>query len=141
MNDGVGTNYGLGVDIETENGHRMVGHAGEVSGFTAQNTVFPDDRAAIVVLTNQDAIGTSGQIAQAIAPLLFPTADSATTQKLIQARKIFAGLQHGAIDRSLFTANANFYFSDLALKDFVAGLAPLGHPWNSARSIKSSAAE
>lgn len=128
LNNGVGTRYGLGLDIGIENGHRAVGHSGEVSGFTAQNTVFPDDRAAIIVLTNQDAVNTSGQIARAIAPLLFPTADSATTQKLAQARMIFDGLQHGNIDRSLFTSNANFYFSDTALKDFATGLAPLGAP-------------
>jgi D-alanyl-D-alanine carboxypeptidase len=128
LNNGLGTQYGLGVEITTEDGHRAVGHSGEVSGFTAQNTVFPDDHAAIVVLTNQDAVNASGQIAHAITPLLFPTADAATNQRLAQARRIFDGLQHGTIDRSLFTANANFYFSDAALKDFATGLAPLGPP-------------
>jgi CubicO group peptidase (beta-lactamase class C family) len=128
LNKGVGPRYGLGVDIGSEDGHRTVGHSGEVSGFTAQNIVFPDDHAAIVVLTNQDAASASGQIALGIAPLLFPTADSATTQKLVQARKIFDGLQRGTIDRSLFTANANFYFSEMALKDFAMGLSPLGPP-------------
>jgi D-alanyl-D-alanine carboxypeptidase len=128
LNDGVGTQYGLGVDIGTEDGHRMIGHSGEVSGFTAQNTVFPDDHAAIVVLTNQDAVNASGQIAHDVAPLLFPTADSATTQRLAQARGIFEGLRHGVIERSLFTSNANFYFSNAALKDFASGLAPLGAP-------------
>ena len=128
LNNGVGTKYGLGVEIDTEDGHRVLGHSGEVSGFTAQNSVFPDDRVAIIVLTNQDAVNASGQIAHDITPLLFPTADAATAQKLAQARRIFDGLQHGTIDRSLFTANANFYFSDAALKDFAAGLAPLGSP-------------
>ncbi len=128
LNDGAGTKYGLGLDIGTENGHRLLGHSGEVSGFTAQNTVYPDDHAAIIVLTNQDAVGASSQVADGIASLLFVTADSETPQKVAQARKIFDGLQHGAIDRSLFTANANFYFSELALKDFAAGLAPLGPP-------------
>ncbi len=128
LNDGVGTQYGLGVEIGTEDGHRTIGHSGEVSGFTAQDTIFPDDRAAVVVLTNQDAVNACGQIAQAITPLLFPTADSATSQRLAQARGIFDGLQHGVIDRSLFTGNANFYFSEAALKDFATGLAPLGSP-------------
>ena len=45
-----------------------------------------------------------------------------------QAKKIFDGLQHGTVDRSLFTDNANAYFSDQALKDFASGLAPLGTP-------------
>jgi D-alanyl-D-alanine carboxypeptidase len=128
LNNGLGTKYGLGVEIDTENGHRILGHSGEVSGFTAQNSVYPDDHAAIVVLTNQDAVNACGQIASRIAPLLFVTADVDTPRKLAQARKIFVGLQHGTIDRSLFTANANFYFSDQALRDFAAGLAPLGTP-------------
>jgi D-alanyl-D-alanine carboxypeptidase len=128
LNNGVGTKYGLGMDIGSEDGRRSLAHSGEVSGFTAQNVVFPDDHSAIIVLTNQDAVNASGQIARGIAPLLFATSDSATAQKLAQARRIFDGLQHGAIDRSLFTPNANFYFSDAALKDFAAGLAPLGSP-------------
>jgi len=49
----------------------MLEHGGEVSGFTAENAVFPDDRAAIVVLVNQDSIGTSGTIGQKIAAILF----------------------------------------------------------------------
>jgi hypothetical protein len=128
LSDGVGTQYGLGVEVGAEEGHRTIGHSGEVSGFTAQNTIFPDDRAAVVVLTNQDAVNASGQIAHAITPLLFPTADAATNERLAQARRIFDGLQHGTIDRALCTANANFYFSEAALKDFAAGLAPLGSP-------------
>jgi D-alanyl-D-alanine carboxypeptidase len=128
LSNGVGTKYGLGIDIASEDGRRSLAHSGEVSGFTAQNVVFPDDHSAIIVLTNQDAVNASGEIARGIAPLLFATADAATPQKLAQARKIFEGLQRGTIDRSLFTANANFYFSDVALKDFATGLAPLGSP-------------
>jgi D-alanyl-D-alanine carboxypeptidase len=128
LNDGLGTKYGLGVEVDSENSHRILGHSGEVSGFTAQNTVYPDDHAAIVVLTNQDAVNASDDIARGIAARLFVTADADTPQKLAQARKIFDGLQHGSIDRSLFTPNANFYFSDAALQDFATGLAPLGPP-------------
>ena len=63
-----------------------------------------------------------------IAPLLLERDDSATPEKLAQARKIFEGLQHGTIDRSLFTDNANFYFNGQALKDFATSLGPLGTP-------------
>jgi hypothetical protein len=59
---------------------------------------------------------------------LLTTADPASPRKLEQARKIFDGLQHGTIDRTLFTDNANSYFSEQALKDFASGLAPLGTP-------------
>jgi len=57
--------------VNSQGGHRAISHGGEVSGFTAQNTIFPDDRAAVVVLTNQDAASASGAIASGIAPLLF----------------------------------------------------------------------
>jgi len=128
LKNGSSTRYGLGVSIGSEAGHRVISHGGEVSGFTAQNVVFPDERAAIVVFTNQDAVSVAGAIARGISPLLLTLDDSATPQKLEQAKKIFAGLQQGTIDRSLFTDNANSYFSEQALKDFATGLGPLGTP-------------
>jgi len=128
LKNGLGTRYGLGLDVRSEFGHRSLSHGGEVSGFTSENIVFPDERVAVVVLTNQDAADASGAIARGIAPLLLASADPATPEKLAQARKIFEGLQHGTIDRSLFTDNANFYFNEQALKDFASSLGPLGTP-------------
>jgi CubicO group peptidase (beta-lactamase class C family) len=128
LKNGLATQYGLGVGVNSQGGHRALSHGGEVSGFTAQNIVFPDDRAAIVVLVNQDAASAAGPIAAGIAPLLFATTDPATPAKLEQAKKIFEGLQLGKVDRSLFTDNANGYFSEQALADFAAGLGPLGTP-------------
>lgn len=128
LQNGLGTKYGLGVDVSSEFGHRAISHGGEVSGYTAENMVFPDERVAVVVLTNQDAASASGAIARGIAPLLLASDDPATPEKLAQARKIFDGLQHGIIDRSLFTSNANFYFSEQALQDFATNLGPLGSP-------------
>lgn len=81
LNNGVGTEYALGVFVKDEDGHRRWEHNGEVSGFTAENIVYPDDKTAIVVLTNQDAASASGRIGREIAPLLFQTADAATAQK------------------------------------------------------------
>jgi CubicO group peptidase (beta-lactamase class C family) len=126
LKNGLGTRYGLGVDVRSEFGHRVLSHGGEVSGFTSENMVFPDERVAVVALTNQDAAAAAGAIARGIAPLLLANDDPATPEKLAQARRIFEGLQHGAIDRSLFTANANFYFTEQALQDFANSLGPLG---------------
>jgi D-alanyl-D-alanine carboxypeptidase len=128
LKNGLGTNYGLGVDVSSQFGHRSVSHTGEVSGFTSKNVVFPDERVAVVVLTNQDASDVSAAIADGIVPLLLASDDPATPAKLAQAKKIFEGLQHGTVDRSLFTSNANFYFSEQALKDFASGLGSLGNP-------------
>jgi len=137
LSNGLASNYGLGVSVGSANGHRTLSHGGEVSGFTAQNIIFPDDRAAIVVLTNQDAAAASGGISNSIAPLLFESTDPATPAKLEQAKKIFDDLQHGKVDRSLFTDNANAYFSDQALKDFADSLGPLGAPQSFTQTSQS----
>jgi D-alanyl-D-alanine carboxypeptidase len=128
LNNGLGTRYGLGVSLATEAGHRAVSHGGEVSGFVSESIVFPDERVSVVALTNQDASSAAGDIAHGVVPFLFEQNDPATPAKLEQAKKIFDGLQHGTIDRSLFSDNANAYFSEQALKDFATGLAPLGTP-------------
>jgi len=124
--NGTGTGYGLGVDVGMNGTHRLVSHGGEVSGFTASNMVFPDDRAAVIVLTNQDAVSAASMIARRIAAVALPDEDPVAAARTARARGIFEGLQQGTIDRSLFTADANAYFSTQALADFAAGLGPLG---------------
>ena len=129
LRNGQGIGYGLGVAVGYRNGHRVVAHGGEVGGFVASNTVFPDDKIAVVVLTNQEASSAAGAIGRAISALLLPPAATAATTggpTEMQVTAILQGLQQGAIDRSLFTADANFYFSDVALTDFRTSLGPLG---------------
>jgi D-alanyl-D-alanine carboxypeptidase len=126
LKNGVAANYGLGVTVRRQFNRRAIEHGGEVSGFTAENLVFPDDRAAVVVLTNEDAADASGAIARKIAPLLFPQEDPAREEE--KAGAIFVDLQKGKINRALFTDNANAYFDEHALRDFATGLAPLGAP-------------
>lgn len=128
LNDGLASGYGLGVFVGKLEGHRMISHDGEVEGFTAGNYVFPDDDIAVVVLTNQDAVGTFGVIGNGIAEALFKVHDPAANRALAHAKAIFAGLQHGSIDRSLFSANANSYFDATALRDYQTSLAALGKP-------------
>src|SRR5438128_3227404 len=55
LQHGAGTGYALGLDVGMQGGRFTIEHSGEVSGFTAENIVFAEDSAAIVVLTNQDA--------------------------------------------------------------------------------------
>ncbi len=126
LDSGAGSHYGLGVSVNIVDGRRLISHGGEVSGFTAENDVYPDDRIAVAVLTNIDAASAASQIASKVAKVLF--APAGAEGPLDQAKTIFAGLQNGKIDRSLFTPNANAYFSETALKDFAASLHPLGTP-------------
>ena len=134
LRNGLGTRYGLGVDVRQELGLRAIEHGGEVSGFTADNLVFPDARVAIVVLANQDSVDASGDIAHKVAALLFREADAGRRED--QAREVFAALQQGKINRALFTDNCNSYFSDQALQDFAGSLGPLGAPTDFKQTAK-----
>jgi D-alanyl-D-alanine carboxypeptidase len=137
LNNGVGSHYGLGVGIGMADGRRILSHGGEVSGFTARNEVYPDDRVAIAVLTNLDATGASEQIAAGIAKTIFASTDPATPKTTDQMRKIFDELQKGRLDRAQFTSNANAYFDDQAIKDFASSLGPLRTPQEFVQSAQS----
>ena len=129
LKNGTSTGYGLGVDVSSTAGHRTIEHSGEMSGFTAENIVYPDDSLAVVVLTNQDAATAAESIGEQVGQLLLAgaaAADPDAQARTAQARAVLEGLQHGTVDRSLFTDDANFYFSPAALRDFASGLAPLG---------------
>ncbi len=127
LKDGKTSNYGLGFSLGTVSGHRVVSHGGEVGGFVAANYVFPDDKIAIVVLTNQEASPAAGAIARSLGALVVSGAVAASdTAAEGWARQVLGGLQHGRIDRSRFTANGNFYFDAEAITDYRTSLAPFG---------------
>ena len=128
LKDGSDSGYGLGVFTTPRMGHAALEHSGEVSGFVSENIVFPDDKAAIAVLTNQDASSAASAIARQLTPLVLGIETKAADQAEAQALNIFKGLQQGKIDRSLFTDNCNAYFSQQALDDFSSSLKPLGEP-------------
>jgi D-alanyl-D-alanine carboxypeptidase len=126
--NGAGTRYGLGLGVRIENDRRLLAHDGEVCGFTAENRVYPEQRAAIVVMVNQDASTASGAIADGIAKVLFVSGSPQDSAKLVQVRAVLEGLQRGTIDRALLTPNADRYFDATALADFRASLGRLGRP-------------
>jgi D-alanyl-D-alanine carboxypeptidase len=127
LTDGKDSGYGLGVQVVEHQGRNYIEHSGEVSGFVSDNIVLTEDGVAVAVLTNQDAVSAASQIAHRIIPILLK--ESVPTNKAEQqAADIFAGLQQGKIDRTLFTPNCNAYFSQEALQDFSSSLSPLGKP-------------
>jgi D-alanyl-D-alanine carboxypeptidase len=128
LKNGDSTGYGLGVFLRKRDGHAVIEHSGEVSGFVSENMVFPGDRAAIIVLTNEMATQAASMIADRVAPMILGIASSAPTREEAQALAIFNGLADGHIDRKLFTSFCNAYFSQQALEDFAASLKPLGPP-------------
>jgi hypothetical protein len=128
LKDGTDPHYGLGLFVRNGFGRTFYEHSGEVSGFVSENIVFPDDKAAIAVLTNQDAARAAGIIARGLAPIVLGVDKEAPNEAERQALEIYVGLMQGKIDRALFTPNCNAYFSQQALEDFQSSLTPLGTP-------------
>ena len=123
------TGYGLGVELGRHGAHRFIEHSGEEIGFVSENLLYPDDHAAVVVLTNQDASNAAGMIATAISRLAFNI--DAAVKDDPKAAKILAlcdGLAHGTLDRSAFNASANGYFTPAAIADYQSSLKRLGLP-------------
>ncbi|HEY7959457.1 MAG TPA: serine hydrolase domain-containing protein [Sphingomicrobium sp.] len=129
LNDGKDTGYGLGVSIRP-GPPRAITHTGEAVGFLSANAVYPDQRDAVVVLTNSWAGGAYGRIARDIAKVILPPAeqDSVEAAQAARARAVYDELRRGRLDRSQLTANANFYFARQAIADFGSSLGPLGEP-------------
>jgi CubicO group peptidase (beta-lactamase class C family) len=121
--DGTDKHYGLGLDIETAHGRLRIGHSGGGSGFLAENRIWPADKTAVVVLTNNDW-ANPGDLANRIAFLVLPPKPEET-----RAKAVFTGFQNGTVDRSLFTDDGNFYLTPQVLADLRASLETLGPLW------------
>ncbi len=129
LNNGEPTRYALGLGIgKMSTGHRRWSHGGGTAGFVSQNAVYPDDRIAITVLTNGED-GAASRIHRELERIMFePETQAASAAALEKARKIFAGLQAGRVERDLLTSDALAYFAPQVVKDFQASLYPLGAP-------------
>jgi D-alanyl-D-alanine carboxypeptidase len=112
--------YGLGLDVETVHGRLRIGHAGGGSGFLADNRVWPAERTAIVVLSNNDWANPADLTDRIAFIVLAPTPQEARVRGLFQA------LQNGAVDRGLLSEIGNFHLTAAALKDLQSSLSPLG---------------
>lgn len=125
--NGTGTKYGLGLFVRTTaDGRLRWDHGGETSGFCSQNTIFPDDDTAIVVLTNGCGATTS-KVTGEIEAILFPAeSDPAAAAALTKVRNLIVQLQTGHPDRGVMSEGLNAYFNEQAVADFTTSLRPLG---------------
>src|SRR5205814_9833908 len=74
LDDGKPTKYDFGWLIDTVEKHKIIGHGGSTSGFSASIQRFPDDKLAVIILTNTDEqIATT--LAKKIASFYFKKGD------------------------------------------------------------------
>lgn len=70
LNDGKTRKYGFGWSLDEVEGHKNIGHSGSTSGFSASIQRFPNDKLAVIILTNTDEeIATT--LARKIATFFF----------------------------------------------------------------------
>lgn len=67
LRDGRVLGYGYGLFLSILAGHPEIVHGGEINGFSAHKSFYPNDSLTVVVLTNTEGeFGYSGRIARAI---------------------------------------------------------------------------
>jgi D-alanyl-D-alanine carboxypeptidase len=121
LNDGTRYPYALGLQVAADSGGRpLLRHSGSGSGFQAENRVWPRERIAIVIETNNDwadPAALADRIAFIVVP---PTAAEA------RARTLFEAFQNGTVDRAQFTQAGRSYLTDQVLGESRATLSVLG---------------
>ena len=100
--DGRSTGYGCGDGVSDRGEAVVLTHGGAVSGFTAQNTVIPATRSAIVLMSNAD-FGSLGDLSRAILAQLTPVSAVPAIQgpsALEAATAFLSQLRSGRLDRT-----------------------------------------
>ncbi len=131
LHDGTTPNYGLGVSVYVAAGRRVIDHGGESVGFLSQNTVWPDAKASVVVLTNADFSGTPDTLTKKIAEIILPKPAASSmneTARTLDAQAMLAALLAGKLDPALLTPNLQYYFKPETLGDYRESLTKLGTP-------------
>lgn len=143
LNDGTLTDYGLGVYVDTARERRRIRHDGLASGFAAENRIYPDDGAAIVVLANADFGAAPRQVADVIEAMLLPAgaevsavapltaapaAPAIDETALATAKVLRRQLADGTLDRTRLTPELSAHLDRAVLADYRASLQALGEP-------------
>ncbi len=130
------SNYGCGLRTDIQNGELVLQHGGGVSGFVSFNGAVPRAKAGLVVLSNTEHISASpvrtelfelllSDIAKQGAPAV-PQVSGPTAKEVVI--KFFQQMQAGAVDRSQFGEEFNFFLSDELVKSAAPRLKALGEP-------------
>ncbi|HWB60433.1 MAG TPA: serine hydrolase domain-containing protein, partial [Chthoniobacteraceae bacterium] len=141
LRSGRDSHYGLGVELAGDGARKEISHEGEISGLITENEIWPELKAAVVVIVNADGATEPSAIADRIAKIILPPDNqppkpaTSTPQKtpppentagVGSAREFFSQLRQGKVDASKLTANAASFFTPEALQDAATGLKPLG---------------
>ena len=85
----------------SERQRRVIAHGGESVGFLSQNTVYTDQRAAIVVFTNADFSSATDTLTEGLEKIVLdgPEATVAEGDRISDVRALYASIVGGTLDR------------------------------------------
>lgn len=127
--DGTTNGYGLGVRKVFADGRWLINHGGESVGFLSQNTIWPDAKTAVVVLTNADFSSAAETLTDDIAKIVLPHGPDAVVAEAPRtgdAKATLLALAAGRFHDDDFTGNARFYFTYRTRDDIRTTLSALG---------------
>jgi D-alanyl-D-alanine carboxypeptidase len=111
--DGRSTGYGCGEGVSDRGSALVLTHGGAVAGFTAQNTVIPATRSAVVLLANQD-FASLGALNRAIVAKLMPGSGVPVIHGAsapVTAAALLTQLQKGQVDRAFLGDDFSAYLT------------------------------
>lgn len=145
--DGAMSNYGCGLGIGKRGDQPTLGHNGAVAGFYAQNTMFPQTKSAVILLSNLDNYDAVNRVYASVMSSVVPVDESApraTAEKKPAdpgnvpaiagppaneaARQLFLALQAGRVDRALLGEEYSAFLTDEKISGAASRLAPYGPP-------------
>ncbi len=131
LQDGTTAGYGLGIYNVLAGGRRKLDHGGESVGFLSQNTLWPDSKTAVVVLTNADFSGATGTLTDKIAAIVLPKSAQASVDEAARTddvRGVLTSITAGKLDPAALTVNLQYYFNNETIGDYHDTLVKLGPP-------------
>src|SRR4029079_17871901 len=106
--------YGFGWDVKSENGHRLIAHGGNITGFSCAILRFVDDKLTVIVLTNFGGInaetiaqGIAGQIQSELSRKMELAIVDTDTKGTELIKRAFTGMMVGEMDHDLFSEKLN----------------------------------
>lgn len=148
--DGTMSNYGCGLVAGKRAEQPVLGHSGAVAGFYALNTMFPQTKSALVLLSNFDSYDAVNRVYAAVVSSLVPVPEppvqKASEEKAPDrkpaanvppingpaaaeaARQLFLALQAGKVDRALLGEEYNAFLSDEKVAGASTRLKAFGEP-------------
>ena len=115
--------YTRGLCVSQTGGRTIYSQVGQGLGFLAVNRIYPSERAAVVVLTNDSSALAFAHLADRIEYLAVPPIPQDA-----DARRLFAAVQSGRPDRTRFTSDLNAYFGDRMARRYESSLGSFGPP-------------